>query len=76
MIEIRGKYNNAKVYTDVCEDACKEQIKNLVNKKLLYYYSKIDGTTTKDGKMRFFCIFAAVFKSKEWILMPSNMGLC
>ena len=30
----------------------KEQIKNLVNKKLLYYYSKIDGTTTKDGKMR------------------------
>ena len=30
---ITGKYNSAKVFIDTCEDTCKEQIKDLLNRE-------------------------------------------
>ena len=33
MIEIVGKFNTAKVYTDILEDAAYKQILNLMNQK-------------------------------------------
>ena len=35
MIKIAGKYNTAKVFTDVLEDSCLEQIKALLDLELL-----------------------------------------
>ncbi len=33
MIEIVGKYNSAKVFTDICEDECVTQIRNLLDQE-------------------------------------------